>query len=100
MAKVGFGFFFLYLRHVSLFVRSLPRWRLSRETWVEERDKTNSNSEEKATLLLADPYRKTHFSFKEKPKEVICHSGRNCRNNMKGAFSKDFSPRQMHLAFQ
>lgn len=63
MAKVGFGFLFLYLRHVSLFVRSLPGWRLSRETWVEERDKNNfiSRQEEKPTLLLADPYRKTIF---------------------------------------
>lgn len=41
-----------------------------------------------------------HFSFTEKPKEVIFHSGRNCRNDMKSAFPKDFSQRQMHLESQ
>lgn len=44
--------------------------------------------------------RTPHFSFTEKPKEVIFHSGQNCRNDMKSAFPKDFSQRQMHLESQ
>lgn len=97
MAKVGFGFLFLYLRHVSLFVRSLPGWRLGLKKEIKPILSVGRKKNQLFYLLI---HTEKPFSFKEKPKEVICHSGRNCRNNMKSAFPKDFSPRQMHLAFQ
>lgn len=94
MAKVGseFGFSFLCLRHVSVFVRALPRWRLARESGFKKEIKPilSVSRKKKQLFYLLIHTKNPPFFFHRKPKEVIFHSGRSCRMKREKRFFQGF----------